>query len=569
MIKFKNVEYRNFMSVGNHPINIKLDKADTTLVSGNNGSGKSLFLYALTYALYGKLLSGMKLGQAINSVNKKNLVTKVEFETKGEEWQVIRGEKPKKFEIYRNGEQVDQYANSRDQQRFLEVILGMDYKLFSQVVVVNKEQYVPFMEMNAANRRKIVEDILGISIFSYMNESTKAKLTEKKKQYSNLDKNYEVNKKDIEGKQTLIKELRTSLDQENEHNYKEIAQKKQEIEELENQQEQLKNKDTELSEKTKPHSKVKKQLKEFGHLSNQFSNQRDDAIKNGNFFINNDTCPTCYQYINEDLKEQKKQETKESTKEIEATINDLIIELQKTVDEDEYYEKLQQERITLNQDLQQMAFQISSKNSDIKSLEAVKVDYSKNDKIEDYVNQYNELESKINDNNDEMRIINDEIDNLNEMLNLLKDDGIKSLIIKEYNSIINKKINDYLNSMGYYVNLTIDENFKESFHTMNKEGFTYQNLSTGQKTRVDVAIFFALLEVGSIKNNTATNIMFLDELTSNLDKDGCQDIMRLIREKLPSKNIFIVDQRSDLFSDLCTDNIHFKLNNDFTEIVSN
>lgn len=528
-------------------------------------SHNSTMLSTLTYCLYGKMLAGIKLNQAINAINKKNLLTTCIFEANGEEWTVVRGEKPKKFEIYRNDELVDQYANARDQQKFLEVILGMDFKLFVQVVVINKERYIPFMEMAAAERRKIIEDILGISVFSYMNEVTKQRIKSLQQDEANLDRDRQVQMKELEGQQKLINEVQNSIKAASESVKQEVEEKQSKIKELKEQFHTITNEMNEIS--LDGHEKVKNQIKEFEALADEFSRQITESKKLAKFFQENNHCPTCGQDIDEELKVQKANESDDKCIEVQTIIGEMMQDLEEVAAKNKEFEKKSERWSKLSQEQQTTMFQISSLESDVKHILDRSASSSNKEKLETYINTYEDMESRLESLSDDLRAVIETRELHERMRELLKDDGIKASIVKEYNTIINKLINEYLNAMQFYVNMTIDENFNETFHAMNREGFTYSNLSTGQKTRVNIAITLALLEVASIKNSVSTNILCLDELLEPIDAEGIKDVMGLFKEKLSTKNIFVVSQRFDEFEDQFQSAIRFTINQGFTEMV--
>lgn len=565
MIRFTRLTYKNFYSIGNHPISIELDRSPTTLIGGENGSGKSAMMSALTYGLFGKMLAGIKIGQAINSINKKNMLITVEFEVRGEEWKVVRGEKPKKFEIYRNDELLDRYANARDQQKFLEVILGMDFKLFTQVVVINKERYVPFMDMGAADRRKIVEDILGISIFSTMNDVTKQKIKSLKQDESNLDRDYAIKQTEIKGQRDLIAQIQKTIDEASSNLQSEIDSKAEQRKDLVDQSAEIESKMEAID--LSGHTKVKQRIREFESLSVDFTKQIKQAEQNLEFYTSNNECPTCSQTIDDELKEDKKQESQQQRDTINKTVTEMLGELEAAQKQNEHFEQLSQQWSDLSQQLQTTTFQISSIDSDIKGLEDKQAKATEDTELDSYIDDYDALEAQLEDIGNQLRQVSNDLEMHERVRELLKDDGIKSLIVQEYNAIINRYVNEYLNAMQFYVNMTIDENFKETFHSMNREGFTYANLSTGQKTRVNIAITLALLEVASIKNSITTNIICLDELLEPIDAVGIKDIMSLFKEKLSSKHVFCITQRFDEFEGQFESAIQFKLEQGFTEIA--
>lgn len=564
MPHFTSLEYKNIQSVGNHPIKIQLDRSQNTLIGGPNGSGKSTMLYAFAYGLYGKFPSGTKLADAINSVNKKNLLVTISFTERGEEYTVVRGEKPKKFEIYKNGDPLDQDANARDQQKLLELILGMDYKTFTQIVLLNKERYVPFMEMNAGDRRKIVEDILGISIFSEMNEVTKQRIKENQRLVANTERQIDLKQTELQGQQRLVTQIQDTLTAATKDNEAKIKQLREELAEYESNIDTLNDQLSQLS--VDGHEKVKQQKREYEKLALQFDQKINTAKKNSGFFETNDHCPTCGQSIDEELKQQKKHECDQKVDEIQNVVAEMLVELESVVAKNKQFDDIEAERREINNQLNQESYQIKSLKRQINDLAQEKQSTTDTKQLDDAVAKYEEIEGEITDLRKQYEDQAEHGDLLESMRAVLKDDGVKAVIIREYMALMNRKINEYLQAMNFYINMTLDENFKESFGAMHKEKFTMSNLSTGQKMRVNIAIWLALLEVASIKNSVVSNVLLIDEIMEPLDTQGVESVMALFKDKLQDKNIFVVTQRRDEFSPLFYSEILFKQNEGFTEI---
>ena len=565
MITLKTLTYKNIMSVGNHPMKIDLNGSATTVIGGRNGSGKSTLFLSLVYCLYGKVLNGMKIAQVINTVNKKNLLTTLTFERNGEEWRIERGEKPKKFDLYREGEKIDKYANVRDQQKFLDMILGVDFKSFVQLIVINKERYVPFMDMGASERRKIIEDTLGIAIFRHMNDILKDDIVETKRKYTNAERDRSTLQAEMNGTQQVIKELEFQLKESEQQSQEEISRINDELLRLQSEYNSLTIKMNELS--TAGWDKTKEKLKELNKLSIQFDSKIQASNNNISFFKTNDVCPTCNQDISDELTRRIIEKEESTIADVKQTVSQMLEMAEELSIQNKKFEKASSDFSEYSSQQNQLAFQMRSYEKDLKRIsEASNLD-SKREKVETYINAYNEQERRLEALTESLNAIHTEQEQLEMLKETLKDDGVKTFIVNEYLNIINKKINEYLNAMEFYLNIKLNENFEESFHSMNREGLTYENLSSGQKMRVNLAITLALLEVSAIKNSIAINILCLDELTSPLDKEGCVNFMDLISLLLKDRNIFIVDQRFEMFEEMCDSSIQFKLNSGFTELV--
>lgn len=565
MVKFKSLEYKNIQSVGNHPIKIQLDRNPTTLIGGQNGSGKSTLLTAMFYNLFGAVLSGNKLSDIINTINKNKLLTTVTFEKNGEEWKIVRGEKPKIFEIYKNGELLDQMANARDQQEFLNTVLGMDAKLFTQIVLLNRERYVPFMECTTAERRKIIEDVLVISVISQMNEVNKNLIKSLEREESTIENNRRIIQTKIQGQERLIQQIKDQIESEKSSNDAEIAELSARMAELEAERESLKAQYDEID--TAELASIKKTLQELRTIYSDISSKAKLDEKHLTFFTDNEQCPTCDQSITTETKTAKIELYGGSVKEFNEAKAEMTAMIEGLSAQQSALEALEDKKRSIKSKLNNVEYSINSIDKDIVKLQSKPVSSNLNEKLEEAEAELIALNKSAADMVDTAKELSSELEYYNTIRDMLKDDGVKAYIIRDYINIINRKMNEFLNAMNFFVNMRLDENFNESFHAINKEGFTYKSLSTGQKTRVNLAIWLALLEVAAIKNSVVSNVLFLDEILENLDSNGVKDFMDLCNSKLSHSNVFVISQRYDEFKDYFRSSIQFKLNNDFTEIV--
>lgn len=568
MLKLESIEYKNLNSVGNTPIKLDLNRWTTTLVGGKNGTGKSTAVMAIAYNLYGKFINGMKLEQAINSQNKKNLLTTSQFEQMGDTYSVIRGEKPKRFEIFKNGEKIDKNVKSGDYQAYLDTILGMDYKTFIQLVCINKVKYKPFFEMGAADRRKLVEDVLNISIFSYMNEEVKSDMSDLDKQIRNLTRERDLLKEKQNGVSNLVKQMETVLAQS-------VTNLEKEIDVLEqdktNHLSEIEKLETSIDDSVgKSLALTKQKMNESIRLGESLTKDLKRIESEIKFYESNDVCPTCKQDITNDIKNHKCDELGSSKVELDtefAVVLTACDNLSQEIDDLSAKEAtIQSYRTKIHQlKLELKVIESSIEEKKVKIRKVGESDHQKT--LDDSITQYEELDKKLESMSKELNELYDLNELYSMMKDLLKDDGVKTNIIRDYNGILNRTLNEYLNAMGFYINITLDENFKESFHSMNKESFSYENLSTGQATRLNIAFMLCLLELGSIKNSTSCNLLWLDETLENLDDEGVEDAVRLLKTKLTGKNIFVATQRYDEFVSKFQSSLQFKLNEGFTEIV--
>lgn len=568
MIEFKTLSYKNIQSVGNYPIVIELDRSPNTLVGGANGSGKSTMLYAFAYCLYGKFLSGLKLADAINSVNKKNLRVEITFVKNGSEYKVVRGEKPKVFEIYKDGEMFDKDAHARDQQAKLEVILGMDFKLFTQIIVLNKERYVPFMDLPAGDRRQVVEDILDINVFSYMNDVVKEKVKANQDKQSLLHQKILLTQSKIDAIDRMVRHLNQEINEEKKSSGSELTEYENEFADLEAQIKELENNIDESV--TLEFSKVQKQTKEMENILVLYRSEVVTKRRNLNSLLSaeDSNCRTCGQLVSVS---KKKEQIPELEKELEVEESKLSDMEDIYAGQLETFNELKSE-VDQIQEVKNEIRHLSSKQSFISTQIAKLEQGSKIPALVEKLNaEQTELEAKTKELST-LKSSHDEAIRDGEQLAKMKlglnDTGIKSGIISEYIGLINQKLNEYLGSMEFYVNITFDEGFKETFNSINREKFTMANLSTGQKMRVNIAIWLALLEVATMKNSVVTNVLFLDEILENIDGEGVGHVVSLFKEKLSEKSIFVISQRFNEFEDLFYSTLQFKLVDGFTEIQS-
>ena len=564
-ITFQYVSYKNLMSVGNSVMKIQLDRSPTTLLGGSNGAGKSLVFQAISYALYGKFISDMKLSNAINSINKKNLLVECQF-MKGEDvFKIIRGQKPSKFEIYKNDQMLDQNASSREQQAILEVILGSDFKAFCQHVVLDMDRFVPFMKMSAAERRKVIDDVLDTSIYTEMSEQIKLDLKDFLKQESVVDRQIDLKNVERNGQQKIIERIQIQINEAKKDIQSQIDDKTTQSEDLTKDVDVLVRQLEDIDYSTL--SSVQKKIADLHSASIKFSNKIDSQKKYLSFYEKNDKCPTCEQNLSDELKAEKHQHCDTQIKEVQTYASELIPVLEQLKEQEAQIKKIKDKASKLNEDIRSKKNQIKYIETEISQFKSKMTDVDESD-LDDAFKKFEKLEAEIDTQKTELKVILDQKEAYQKVASMLKDDGIKSLIIKEYLPFFNKKVNEYLNSMGYFVGLMFDESFSESFVSANKENFQYENLSKGQKCRVNLAIWLALLEMASLKNSLVTNLLCLDEILEPLDPEGIRDFMLLCSKLLSDKNLFIITQRFDEFEQFFRSSIKFQLNSEFTEIVN-
>ena len=565
----KKLRWKNFLSTGNYFIELDLTGTDTTLISGKNGSGKSTFLDALTFSLFGKSFRRNNIPQLINSINMKNCMVEIEFEIGNNSFKVIRGLKPKKFEIYKNDELIPQDSNNKDYQKILEEqILKMTYKSFCQVVILGSSNYIPFMQLTASDRRGVVENLLNIDIFSTMNTLVRGKLQMTNEQITVISNKIEITKNKIDEKEKLIKTLEKKSKESVEKYNSEIEESRSQIEELQEtikrQQENIQNLSANVTDKDYiPETLIRMESEE-----KQFHSKMKILDKNISFYEDNATCPSCKQAIegqhkdhicqeNENEKEQLKKNIDELEEKIELTqkrledinaILDTIGSIEKKISEN-------QNKINANQKY------ISKIQSNIESL------MTEGEEISDSKNELNVLIGEGKEQYESRKELIDDKHYYNISANLLKDTGIKSKIIKHYLPVMNKLINQYLSDMNFFCQFTLDENFSETIKSRHRDEFTYYSFSEGERLRIDLSLLLAWREIARIKNSVNCNILVLDEVfDSSLDAIGTEEFLNILRGMGNKANIFVISHKSDTMTDKFDKHIVFEKKNNFTKI---
>lgn len=562
-MKFKKLTYKNFQSTGNTPIEIDLTKSHSTLIGGLNGSGKSTVLEALCYVLTGKSMKKTTLARLVNSTNKKELLVTLDFEKNGHQYTVIRGIKPNIFEIYRNSDMLNQDASSKSLQEKLEFITGIDYNSLTQMIVLNLERFKPFMEMTAQERRVIVEDILDISIFSEMTDIQKKKIKE-------LESSSKAILNDISVVTAKIDSIQSIIDKSQQSNDKHLSELENNIDEcfdlIEQYEKEFVDVDDELiAQSEEKLQELKKERSEY-QSKLQFVMRDIEKIEKDTKFYEKGHCPTCNHEF-DDKEEQLKKLTKQKDELFEegGVLSEAVDELTKQIDDLNEVIKQENSKKLENQRVQNKIDNTHNKAILLASEHEKLLTKTTND-VDDLKNQVETLKNDKFTKSNEYDTIIKVIDTEKVVLDVLSDKGVKSNIVKDYIDFINYRVNDYLSGMEFFLNINLDESFNETFSGL-KQGMVYADLSTGQKRRVNLAIWLALIEVSSMKNSVVSNALFLDEILENIDSDGIQLFMKLLKEKMPDRNIFVVTQRFEQFRDLFESELYFKVENGFTRKV--
>lgn len=568
-ITFRKLRYKNILSTGNVFTEIDLNKNNTTLISGGNGSGKSTVLDAIVFALYGKPFRKINKPQLINSINQKEMVVEIEFVTGTNQYMVRRGIKPNIFEIYKNGSLVDQESATRDYQSYLEQnILNLNYKSFNQIVILGSATYVPFMELPAQQRREIIEDLLDIQVFSTMNTLLKDKISNNKTAIT--ENSYQ--KDLVESKLEAAREHNESIRKMKEKEVDKIKEKmKEHLDIIEKEKAGIELVDEEikkLSESIEDKSTVKSKYEKAKTLRSELQTTLNNLTKELSFYHDNDNCPTCKQGIAHDFKEEVVTEKSKKLEEVESGMKTLL-------------EKIQEYETRLDE--------ISQTEGHITAQAMVGADHRANIKMAknaliQFKNELSAAEeeveavdtTKLNELVTQLRKIDNEqqeLYNYKEVLGIaatmLKDGGIKTRIIRQYIPVMNKLINKYLAAFDLFVDFHIDENFNEVIKSRFRDTFSYASFSEGEKLRITLSIMLAWRTVAKLRNSVSTNLLVLDEtLDGAMDGVGVENLIDTLHNINADDNIFVISHRGDQFGDKFESHIKFQKVKNFSEIAA-
>ena len=569
MIEFQKVRWKNFLSTGNHFTEITLNRSASTLIVGENGAGKSTILDALTFSLFGKSFRKINKPQLVNSVNSKDCVIEIEFKIGKVGYLVRRGIKPNIFEIYINGKMLDQDSKIRDSQLYLEEnILKLNYKSFTQTVILGSATFVPFMQLSANDRRDIIEDILDIKIFSSMNELLKGKSAIVKDALYNNEKERELQNYKIEMQDRSIGDAK-NLKKNSIKTFKsKIKTQKVEQKELLESNTTLADTVNALIEEVVDETKITTKKRKMDKLENQLSNNSVKIDSEIDWFKTNDVCPSCQQDINDGHKNcivEEKGKKKDELTDAIASLNEEMLAVRAKLD------IINKKKETL----------YDTKN--IMHNNVVKIDFiQKNiDGLEADIDDTENNNTNVKKLEKELKQLNAELKNLDtvrgELVDdknyftvagqFLKDTGVKTSIIKYYLPIMNKLINRYLQEMDFYINFTMDERFVENIKSRGREGFTYSSFSEGEKMRVDLALLFTWREIARMKNSVNTNLLVLDEVfDSSLDATGTDEFLKLLNT-LGGNNVFVISHKGDILFDKFNETVKFQKVKNFSQIA--
>jgi len=570
MIEFTSIRWANFLSTGNDFTEIKLNKSSTTLIVGNNGSGKSTLLDALTFSLFGKPFRGINKPGLLNSVNEKDCVVEIEFKIGKKSYKILRGMKPGRFEIYCDDQLVNQDASSRDYQEYLEkFILKMNYKSFTQIVVLGSSTFVPFMQLSASDRRAIIEDLLDIQIFSSMNVVLKQKLVTLKDAMNDVSHRRELTKIKIESTKKLIAEIDNTNVIQIEKINRDIANSNTQLITLTNECTDLQKEIEELSESILDEKKTNNKLAKLNNLTVKIEDNVSKAQTEIDFYRENDNCPTCRQSIEEEFKSQQIELYNKKIQEYNTGLNDLGIQIEKINTRISEIQVIAKKMANVNIEYQKKNATINAVRGYITRLTKDKQGIETNRTSDTaHTDDLKNLEKQLTDlEEEEKKVVNDKHHH-EQVAILLKDTGIKTKIIKQYLPIMNKLINKYLTSMEFYVNFNINENFEEVIKSRHRDEFSYENFSEGEKQKIDLSLLFTWRAIAKMKNSVSTNLLVLDEIfDSSLDSNGTEELLKILNSISTDTNVFVISHKSDILFDKFRSVIKFEKVNNFSRIM--
>ena len=566
MIIFRYVRWRNFLSTGNNFIEIQLDRNPTTLIIGENGAGKSTVLDALCFGLFGKPFRSINKPQLVNSVNNVNCIVEVEFEIGTKKIKVVRGIKPNIFEIYINGKMYNQDANQRDYQKYLEQqILKLNWRSFTQVVILGSSTFVPFMQLKARHRREVVEEILDIQIFSLMNMLLKQKLKGISEDTRNAEYQYDLTEEKISLQEKYIDEVKQNKDK--------IIEEKNVL--IAGNEEEVFKKKADIDFHTKNNEELLLAIKDSTKVDNDYAKLKDirstlTEKKNNNsrmvkFFKDNNDCPACEQPLRNASKmvKSKQKEVDRFANALEELEQALKVSLLSQGDIGKIVDKIRENEVSVATEnssvtqLEKFNATLRAEIEELLSSDVVKSDFDKLKELKKNIGLFEERKTKLKE----------EVIYCEAVRSMLQDTGIKTKIIKQYLPIMNKLINTYLSAMEFYVSFTLNENFNETIKSRYRDEFTYESFSEGEKMRIDLALLFTWRAVAKMKNSTNTNLLMLDEIfDSSLDGTGTDEFLKILNT-LGGENVFVISHKQDALADKFKSTIKFEKIKNFSHVV--
>jgi DNA repair exonuclease SbcCD ATPase subunit len=570
MIVFKTLKYRNFLSTGDKWTEIDFLSHKTTLVVGHNGAGKSTMLDALSFALFGKAHRNISKPQLVNSINNKGCVVEVTFKALGSDFRVVRGIKPNKFEIWKGSEMLNQSSHAKEYQRILEQnIIKLNHKSFHQIVVLGSSSFIPFMQLSAQNRRDVIEDLLDINVFSKMNGLLKEKNSLLKENIKDNDYTFELTKDKIDLQKKYIKEVEDLSNGQIEEKQDQIEEAEDQINELNSENgfltEDIDEMSIGLEESIKKNHDKKQSLLQYRA---EFNQKVSGLVKDSKFYEENDTCPTCSQDISADLRSEKLSTAKTKAAEIQKALDDVSAQssiVESTLEGLHNTANAIRDKTssisTNNREIVRLQGQVQNLTTAISKIRGNDGDVAKSkEDLTELINKKDNLFEK-------RLYLNESLSYNSVILEMLKDTGIKTKIIKQYLPVINKLVNQYLQILDFFVSFNLDEAFQETIRSRFRDSFTYDSFSEGEKQRIDLALLFTWRQIAKMKNSVATNLLILDEtFDSSLDHEGVDNLMKIIYTLGDDTNIFIISHKGEMLDGKFASKLEFVKDKNFSKI---
>ena len=550
MIQFQKIRYKNFLSTGNQFTTINLNESKNTVIIGQNGAGKSTILDALCFALFNKPFRKINKGQIVNSKNDKECVVEIEFAINTTTYKVIRGIKPNVFQIEKNGKLLNEDSDAKDQQKMLEnQILKLNYKSFTQIVILGSASFVPFMQLTASHRREVIEDLLDIKVFSSMSDILKTRMKATRDKVKVLD----LKKESLGDKIIMQRDFIASIESQSQHDIEikqaQIVDLDSKIHEYQSRVEKLLLEVDEKEAETAKYADASSSLRKLGNFRGKIQAKQATSSEELEFFENHTVCPTCTQPIEDSFRVNKSEQLQESIQKFASNLQEIEQAIADEEKREREFSTLQRETTKLSNEISQTNVRVSESNKlreqlrqEIQTIADRSEDAnSEREKLSDFKKQLKECLTSFEELKD--------AEGYYQQANfLLKDDGVKSSIIKKYLPLINQQVNRYLQMMDFFINFTLDGEFNEKIESPIHENFSYSSFSEGEKMRIDLALLFTWREIARMKNSVSTNLLIMDEVfDSSLDGFGTDEFMKIIRFVVKDANIFVISHKPELY----------------------
>jgi DNA repair exonuclease SbcCD ATPase subunit len=571
MIIFETIKYKNFLSTGDTFTEINLNKSASTLIVGQNGSGKSTILDALSFVLFGKAHRNINKPQLVNSINQKSMLVTVDFSIGNTKYKINRGLKPTVFEIFKDTALINQDSHNKDYQKVLEQnILKLNHKSFHQIVVLGSSSFVPFMQLPAQHRREVIEDLLDINIFSKMNQILKEKITNIKDAVLSNNQLLQINTTKIEAQQKYIRDLTKLNDEYRDEKNNQIEETVKEIDAISKENEELMTNISALEDGTRNAiSKLNNQIRELNAFDSEFKTKMKTLVKNAKFYEDNESCPTCEQHIQIDVKQRRLAETRERAREIQTGIERVSKEVEECQSELSVNLRKIEDAQKLNTKLHSNNETLTRLHKNISTLQKEINNMVKSNDLSQASDDLNILSEECNNILIKKSELSESFSYYQVIGELLKDTGIKTKIIKQYLPVINQLCNQYLQVLDFFVSFNLDDTFKETIKSRHRDVFTYDSFSEGEKQRIDLALLFTWRMIAKMKNSVATNLLILDEtFDSSLDADGVENLSKILETLDKDTNVFVISHKGELLDSKFDTKIEFVKSKNFSKMAA-